>query len=253
MADKSLDMIFTAPHPDDLEITMGGTIARMVKLGHRVGMVHMTDGEPTPRGTPETRRKELHEAAAVLGVHAVEVLGLTNRMLMDGPEARFRLATVLRKYKPRILICMAGRTPSASPDHWQGQLIAEASRFYSQFTKWNDKFEGSEPWRIDHLVYRPSRSHAEIWHWHTTFVVDVGDTMEQKIEAIRCYKSQFDARRMADLEHYVRSSAGVDGSAIGVRYGELFALPRPLGVKDLGSLLGEWPLPPPFATPSAPT
>ena len=57
-SDEPLDIVFTAPHPDDLEITMGGTIAKLVKLGYRVGMVHMTNGEPTPRGTPKTREKE---------------------------------------------------------------------------------------------------------------------------------------------------------------------------------------------------
>jgi bacillithiol biosynthesis deacetylase BshB1 len=247
MTDSRLDVVFTAPHPDDLEIGMGGTIAKLVNLGYRVGMIHMTDGEPTPRGTPETRMREMHAAAEVLGAQVREVLGLPNRLLMDGPEARFKLATALRKYRPRILVGMAGRTPSASPDHYQAQLITEAARFYSQLTKWNDRFEGTEPFRVDHLVYRPSRIGAEIPHWHTTFVVDVTDTIEQKIEAIRCYRSQFDERRFADLEHYVRSGAGVDGSAIGVRYGELYALPRPLGVKDMVSLLGDWPLPPPFA------
>jgi len=251
MNDSSLDIVFTAPHPDDCEISMGGTIAKMVKLGYRVGMVHMTNGEPTPRGTVETRLKEMEAAAKVLGVQVLEMLNLPNRVLMDGPEARYKLATALRKYRPKILVAMTGRTPSASPDHYQGQLIAEAARFYSQFTKWNDRFDNTEPFRVDHLVYKPSRISAEIIHWYTTFVVDIGDTLEQKIEAIRCYRSQFDGERFAGLEHYVRSGAGTDGSSIGVQYGELFALPRPLGVKDVVSLLGDWPVPPPFG-PSGP-
>ncbi len=246
MAETRLDIVFTAPHPDDIEIGMGGAIAKMVKLGHRVGIVHMTNGEPTPRGTPEVRLREMKAAAEILGAHVCEMLDLPNRTLMDGPEARYKLATVLRKYRPRILVAMAGRTPSASPDHYQGQLIAEAARFYSQFTKWNDRFEGTEPFRVDHLVYRPSRISAEITHWHTTFVVDISDTIEQKVEAIRAYHSQFDEQRFSYLEHYVRSIAGSDGSSIGVRYGELYSLPRPLGVKDLVTLFGDWPLPPPF-------
>jgi LmbE family N-acetylglucosaminyl deacetylase len=249
MADMQLDIVFTAPHPDDLEIGMGGAIAKMVKLGYRVGMIHMTNGEPTPRGSVETRLAEMQAAAKVLGVRAVEMLDLPNRTLMDGPEARTKLATALRRFRPRILVAMAGRTPSASPDHYQGQLIAEAARFYSQFTKWNERFGGTEPFRIDHLVYRPTRISAEVTHWHTTFVVDISDTIEQKLEAIRCYRSQFDDRRFADLEHYVRSGSGADGASIGVRYGELYALPRALGVKDMVTLLGDWPLPPPFARP----
>ncbi len=246
MSEDRLDVVFSAPHPDDIEIGSGGTVARLVKLGYKVGLIHLTNGEPTPRGTPETRMKEMRAAADVLGVTVCEMLGLPNRVLMDGPEARYALATALRRHRPKIMVAMAGRTPSASPDHYQSQLIAEASRFYSQFTKWNDRFGGTEPFRVDHLVYRPTRIAAEITHWHTQFVVDISETIEQKIEAVRCYRSQFDEERFAGLEHYIRCGAGVEGGSIGVRYGELFALPRPLGVGDMVSLLGDWQIPPPF-------
>ncbi len=247
MADQRLDIAFTAPHPDDLEIGSGGTIARLVKQGYRVGMLHMTNGEPTPRGTPETRMKEMRAAADILGAQVVEMLELPNRLLMDGPEARFALATALRRHRPPILVAMAGRTPGASPDHYQSQLIAEAARFYSQFTKWNDRFDNTEPFRVDHLVYRPVRFAAEIIHWHCQFVVDISETIEQKIQAVRCYKSQFDGERADWIEHYIRSGAGAEGGSIGVKYGETYALPRPLGVPDMVSALGEWKVPPPFA------
>ena len=245
-AQQQLDIVFTAPHPDDLEIGMGGTIAKLVKQGYRVGMVHMTNGEPTPRGSVDTRMEEMKSAAEILGVHSCEMLDLPNRVLMDGPEARFSVATALRRYRPKILVGMAGRTPSASPDHYQAQLITEASRFYSQLTKWDERFDGTQPWRMDHLVYRPVRIAAEITHWHTQFVVDISDTMDQKIAAISCYRSQFDGARFAGLEHYVRSGAGLEGASIGVRYGETYALPRPLGVTDMVSLLGSWQVLPPF-------
>ena len=247
MADAQLDIVFTAPHPDDLEIGMGGAIAKLVKLGYRVGMVHMTDGEPTPRGAPEIRARERAAAAEVLGVQVCELVGLPNRVLMDGPEARYALASVLRRYRPRILVGMAGRTPSASPDHYQGQLITEAARFYSQLTKWDERFAGTTPHRIDHLVYRPVGIAAEVTHWHSRFVVDISDTLEQKIEAVRCYESQFAGERFERVAHYIRSQAGVDGSSVGVPYGELYALPRPLGTADMVALLGTWQVPPPFA------
>lgn len=252
MAADRLDIIFTAPHPDDLEIGSGGTIAKLVKLGYRVGMVHLTNGEPTPRGSVETRMKEMRAAADILGVQVCDMLDLPNRVLMDGPEARYTLAAALRKHRPRVLVAMAGRTPGASPDHHQGQLIAEAARFYSQLTKWNDRFDGTEPFRVDHLVYRPVRIAAEITHYHTTFVVDISDTMQQKLDAVRCYRSQFDDERLEWLEHYIVSGAGAEGSSVGVKYGETYALPRPLGVSDMLSLFGDWPVPPPFATHSKP-
>lgn len=249
---QSLDIVFTAPHPDDIEIGSGGTAAKLVKLGYRVGLIHLTNGEPTPRGSVETRMQEMRSAADVLGVQVCETLGLPNRLLMDGPDARYALATALRKYRPKVLVGMAGRTPGASPDHYQAQLITEAARFYSQFTKWNDRFAGTEPFRVDHLVYRPVRVAAEVAHFHTQFVVDITDTLEQKIEAVRCYRSQFDGERFAYLEHYIRCGAGVDGSSVGVKYGEGYALPRPLGVTDMMATLGDWKVPPPFPVPAQP-
>jgi bacillithiol biosynthesis deacetylase BshB1 len=246
MSETKLDVIFTAPHPDDLEIGMGGTIAKMVKLGYRVGMVHMTNGEPTPNGTVETRMAEMGAAAEILGVQVVEMLDLPNRVLMDSPESRYALAAVIRKYRPKILVGMAGRTPAASPDHYQAQLITEAARFYSQLTQWDDRFGGTEPWRVDHLVYRPVPFAAEIPHFPSRFVVDITETLQQKIEAVRCYKSQFGDERFKGLEHYIRSLAGAEGIAAGFRFGELYALPRLIGVTDPIQMLGDWKIPPPW-------
>lgn len=250
MASQQLDIIFTAPHPDDLEIGSGGTIALLVEQGYRVGMVHLTSGEPTPRGTVETRQKEARAAADILGVQVMEILPLTNRELMDGPEARYALATVLRRYRPRVLVGMAGRTPAASPDHYQAQLITEASRFYSQLTKWDDRFGGTSPHRLDHLIYRPVTLAAEAQHFHSQFVVDIGRTVEKKIAAIQCYASQFEGERFERLKHYILSVAGTEGAHCGYRYGELYAVPRPIGVKDMLGLLGAWEVPPPFKAPA---
>ncbi len=246
MAQDQLDIVFTAPHPDDIEIGSGGTVARLVKLGYRVGLIHMTDGEPTPRGDSETRRAEALAAAKVLGVQVCEILTLTNRELMDTTASRYALATVLRKYRPRILVGMAGRTPAASPDHYQAQLLTEAVRFYSQLTRWDDRFGGTAPHRIDHMLYRPVPSSAEVTHWPSRIVVDITDTLEQKLEAIACYKSQFDGERIKRLHHYVRSTAGFEGAMCGFTYGELYALPRPVGTTDIVGLLGKWEIPPPF-------
>jgi bacillithiol biosynthesis deacetylase BshB1 len=251
MSTAALDILFTAPHPDDLEIGMGGTIARMVDLGYRVGMLHMTTGEPTPRGTLETRARESAEAARILGVAVCETLTLPNRMLMDAPESRFAVATALRRYRPRVLVGMAGRTPAASPDHYQAQLITEAARFYSQFTKWDDRFAGTAPHRVDHLVYRPVPTAAEITHFPTRFIVDITSTLDRKLAAVQCYRSQFDGDRWERLAHTIRSNAGYEGALAGVSYGEMYALPRPMLVGDMRAALGEWQPPPPFEVATA--
>ncbi|HWL94300.1 MAG TPA: PIG-L family deacetylase [Phycisphaerae bacterium] len=248
-ASDRLDIVFTAPHPDDLEISCGGTIAKLVKLGYRVGMVHMTNGEPTPLGDPETRIREMNAAAEILGVQACEMVGLTNRVLMDGPEARFALASVIRKYRPRVLVGIAGRTVAASPDHYQSQLITEATRFYSQLTKWNDRFSDTEPHAIEHLIYRPLIRAAELQHFPAQFVVDVTDTMEQKIAAVACYRSQFPPVRFEQLRHYIVSLAGYEGGLSGYHFGELYVLPRPIGTRDPLQLLEKWPVPSPIEPP----
>jgi LmbE family N-acetylglucosaminyl deacetylase len=248
MSTELLDILFAAPHPDDLEITCGGTIALLAEQGHRVGMVHMTTGEPTPRGSLEIRAAESRAAADVLGVQVCETLGLTNRELMDGPAARYALATVLRRYKPRILVGMAGRTPAASPEHYQGQLIIEASRFYSQLTKWDDRFGETAPHRMDHLVYRPTPLSAEKHEYHSTFVIDITSTIQKKLDAVKCYASQFDGDRYGRVAHYIRCLAGTEGGPCGYVYGELFAMPRPLGVKDMMRLLTPFEVPPPFGS-----
>lgn len=232
MSDATLDIVFAMPHPDDIEITCGGTVARLASEGYRVGLVHLTNGEPTPRGTLETRMSELHAAAEILGAAHVEVLELPNRELMDGPAARYALATVLRRHRPRIVVGMAGRTPGASPDHYQGQLIVEGARFYSQLTKSDDRFAGTAPHRIDWLWYRPVIAAAETGNWHATFVVDTTDVHEKKVQAIAAYASQFDEQRLERLLHRIRSNDAAEGGRCGFRYGELFALPHPLPLPD---------------------
>lgn len=250
---STLDVIFTMPHPDDLEITCGGTIAKLVKQGHKVGIVHMTNGEPTPLGTPEQRAAETAAASEILGVKTVITLGLTNRELMDGPPARYAVSTVFRRYRPKIVVGMAGRTPGASPDHYQAQLILEASRFYSQLTKWDDRFDNTRPHRVDWLWYRPTIISADVAHWHSTFVIDTSDVIETKMAAISAYKSQFPPERLERLLHRIRAIDATEGGKCGFAYGELFALPHPMPLPDaVGHFLSLTPPPGPPAVLSNP-
>ncbi len=246
VASERLDVVAVAPHPDDLEILCGGTLAKLVKQGYKVGIFDLTSGEPTPRGTLETRQREAEEARAILGVPTRVNIELPNRVLMDSPDNRFKLATAFRKYRPGIVIVAAGRTPAASPDHYQGQLIGEAARFYAQLTKWDERFDGTVPYRVPHLAYIPYPFDAEQRNWQSTFVVDISDTFDQKLAAIKAYKSQFDEARFDRVEHMVRSGNGFHGSRCGYLYGELFALPHPVGSTDfVATIYGSKPSQPP--------
>jgi N-acetylglucosamine malate deacetylase 1 len=229
----SLDIVAVAPHPDDLEILCGGTLAKLVRQGHRVGIIDLTSGEPTPRGSLELRRQEAEAARAILGLPVRINLDLPNRVLMDCPENRFALATAFRRLTPKLVIAAFGRTPAASPDHYQGGLIAEAARFYSQLTKWDDRFAGTAPYRVPHLVYAPFPSDAEVRNWPGTIVIDITDTMPQKLAAIEAYGSQFDSARFERVRHYVTSANGFIGGRCGFLYGEQFVLPHPVGGEDL--------------------
>jgi N-acetylglucosamine malate deacetylase 1 len=156
---------------------------------------------------------------------------------MDCPENRFILATWLRRLRPSIVIGTAGRTPAASPDHNQAHLLIEAARFYSQLTKWDDRFENTAAYRVPHLVYAPFPVDAEQRQWHGTFIIDITDTFEQKLQAIRCYESQFDEPRFERLRHFVTGHNVATGGRCGFAYGELFALPTPIGAADLHQLV----------------
>lgn len=232
-----LDVLALAPHPDDLEIVCGGTLAKLVKQGYQVGIIDLTSGEPTPRGSEETRAQEAEAARKLLGVPLRINLHLPNRILMDSPENRYAVATELRRYRPGVVICTSGRTPAASPDHHQAHMLLEAARFHSQLTKWNDRFAGTEPYRVPMLVYAPFPFDAEQRSYHGTFVIDISDTWEQKLAAIRCYQSQFDGDRFEKIKHFITGYNIVQGGRCGFEYGELFALPHPVGGSDLYSLV----------------
>jgi LmbE family N-acetylglucosaminyl deacetylase len=129
--DSPLDVIAVGAHPDDVEIACGGTLAKLVKQGCRVGIVDLTDGEPTPLSPgPEVRLEEARAAAEVLGVHHRVQLDLPNRRLFDCFEARVALAKELRRHRPRLVLGFGEKTPLASPDHWQAMQITDAAVFY---------------------------------------------------------------------------------------------------------------------------
>jgi len=128
-----LDALVIAPHPDDAELGMGGSIALMLRAGMAVGILDLTDGEPTPRGSTEIRARETAAASAALGVTWRENLGLPNRRLRATLAARERLAGAIRLARPRWLF--APHWVDAHPDHVAATRLVEAARFWaaSQF------------------------------------------------------------------------------------------------------------------------
>src|SRR5262249_55048286 len=115
-----LDVIAVGAHPDDVEIACGGTVAKLVGQGYRLGSVGLTDGEPAPHSPgPEARAAEAEAARRTLGAHVWVQLGMMNRRLFDSFEARVALAKVFRRYRPKLVFGFGEKTPLASPDHFQ--------------------------------------------------------------------------------------------------------------------------------------
>ena len=143
-----LDILVVSPHPDDAELGMGGAILKFRAEGLAVGVLDLTDGEPTPFGSPQIRRQETAEATRVLGVDWRENLGLHNRSLEASLEARAQLAAVFRRTQPRWIF--APYWVDAHPDHQAATQLIEAARFWAKLTKTDLAGEPFYPPRIIH-------------------------------------------------------------------------------------------------------
>lgn len=233
-----LDVIAVGAHPDDVEIACGGTLARLVQQGYQVGIVDLTDGEPTPRSPgPEVRLEEAKRAAETLGVPVRVTLELPNRRLFDNFESRVALAKEFRKYRPKVVIGFGDKTPMASPDHWQAMQITDAAVFYARLTKWDEHFDGLPVHTIERQIYfKLAFEPLPVFAGASNFVVDISDTLEQKLASIRCYQTQFPPEKahMFDRIHGLALQAG---AMAGVAAGEMFQGVRTLACRDLMKML----------------
>lgn len=221
------------PHPDDQELAMGGTIALLAKQGHTVTLVDMTNGEPTPFGTPEIRAKEAAAAAAVLGVKRVSV-GLTNREVVHNLEARHRLAAIYRQLKPELLFIPYPE--DAHPDHLAVTRIAEDARFDAKLTQSTIPGPPCYPKRIIYYFC----SHLR-FNFPAQFCIDITSTMETKFKAVECYQSQFfTGRTGADygaVVQYVKNLGSYFGGTINRPMAEPFVSKEMLGFGGISDLL----------------
>ena len=229
-----LDVIAVGAHPDDVEIACGGTLARLAQQGYKVGIIDLTDGEPTPRSPgPEVRLAEAQKAAEILGAKHRTTLDLPNRRLFDTFEARVALAKEFRKYRPKVVIGFGDKTPMASPDHWQAMQITDAAVFYARLSKWDEHFNGLPVHQIAaQLYFRLAFEPSSLGGYGSHFTVDISDTLETKLESVRCYETQFPPEKAHVFER-IRGAALISGAAAGFLAGEVFVSARPLGTVDL--------------------
>lgn len=231
---EPLDVIAVGAHPDDVEIAVGGLLAKLVLQGHRVGVVDLTDGEPTPASPgPEVRLQEAQVAAQILGVQVREHLDLPNRRLFDNFESRVALAKVFRRYRPRLVLGISGKTPMASPDHWQAMQITDAAVFYSRLTKWDEQFDHLPVHTVSKQMWYPlGFSTLGVLQSPGAFVVDISETLEAKLASVRAYKTQFPPSKER-VFHLVESQARLLGTSAGFTAGEMLIPATTLGIADL--------------------
>lgn len=229
MEADELDVLAIAAHPDDAELSVGGTLLQCQAAGLRVGILDLTNGEPTPHGSPEIRARETAAATAVLGTPYRENLGLPNRSLLPTLEARRALASVFRRLRPKILLTHYWE--DVHPDHVAASRLVDDARFWSKLSKTD--MPGAPYWPPQ--IYYFWSIHLRI-HPQPAFVVDISHQLERKMEAIRCYTSQFMTGRGEEFPtplDEIRDQARYWGWSIHAAYGEAFASRETIGLPGL--------------------
>ncbi|MGO8899598.1 MAG: bacillithiol biosynthesis deacetylase BshB1 [Isosphaeraceae bacterium] len=228
-----LDALVVAPHPDDAELGMGGTIVRLIGQGWKIGILDLTSGEPTPLGSLERRAAETVAATKELGNPWRMNLGLPNRSLEPSLINRRELAGVFRQVKPRLLF--APYWEDAHPDHTAASKLVEDARFWSKLSRSD----------IPGLPFHPSRIlyyfsvHLRIVE-RPSLLIDISDQFEAKDQALRCYRSQLVDNQSADKPGVIDSVCDRTrfwGHMVGVKHAEPFASREPVGLTSLDHLL----------------
>ena len=230
---ERLDVLAVAAHPDDAELTCGGTLIKMVDAGYRVGILDLTAGETGTRGSSELRNQEAEEAARIMGVAVRQNLGLPDAGLEDNQANRLVIARAILRLGPKVLILP--NEQSRHPDHALTVRMAHASAFLAGLKKIDGPGVIARPEKIIYCL-------AFIEHApKPSFVVDITEQFERKKQAIACYQSQFEGKveggelfpNTQPLGELVETHCLHYGSLIRVRYGEPFFVRETLAVDDL--------------------
>jgi bacillithiol biosynthesis deacetylase BshB1 len=228
---ESVDALFFGAHADDVELSCGGTIARMVKSGRRAGIVDLTRGEMGTRGTPATRKREAAASGRILGVTFRQELDLGDGGLRTGRDEELQIIDLVRRWRPTLVF--APFPDDRHPDHTRaGRLITEAS-FYAGLRRLKTRRPAHRPqvvvyYVLNHLI-APS------------FVVDVTESWPTKMRAIAAYKSQFHNPKSKEPQTFIsrpvflemiEARGGHFGALIGARFAEAFVTKQPPRVDD---------------------
>ena len=233
---QSLDILAIAAHRDDVELTCGGTLIKAAGRGQRTAIIDLTQGEMGTRGSAQLRAQEASQAAEILGVAARENAGLPDAGIENTPETRRQIASLIRKFRPRVVIAPAPR--GRHPDHRVAAELIRDACFLAGLAKIDPATAPHRPTKVIHcLTYRQDFEKP-------TFVVDISAEFERKMQAVRCYSSQFDGATQAGevyptgepLYDVIRYHASHYGSLIRTQYGEPFFTYETMRVDDIAAL-----------------
>ena len=228
-----IDALVIAAHPDDAEIGAGGTLLRLASLGYTTGILDLTRGELSTRGTPAERTEESLAAARLLGLSHRSTLDLGDGQLADTHQARSSLVAALRRLRPKLVLTHYWEQPH--PDHVAAARLVRAAVYLAGLTKW-DALEGTErhrPGAVAHFGLPKGTT--------PSFIVDISAWAEQKMAAIRCHRSQFHDPHRQEPETIISSEGFLErldalqraaGAAIGTRHGEGFFIREALALDD---------------------
>ena len=235
-----LDILAFGAHPDDVELGCGGTLAKEISNGKKVGIIDLTAGELGTRGSAEIRTLEANKASKILGLNTRENLNFKDGFFKNNENHQIKVIQVIRKYQPEIILCNA--LDDRHIDHPKASKLVSDSSFLSGLVKIDTSLNGEkqQPWRPKSVYH-----YIQWKNLSPDFVVDVSGFIEKKISAINAYKSQFYNSESNEPETLISKKNFIDnvinrsadlGRLIGVDYAEGFNTQRLLGVSSLNDL-----------------
>lgn len=233
-----LDILAIGAHRDDIELSCGGTIIKLADEGYRVGILDLTQGEAGTRGTAKERAREAKNAAKCMGITLRKNLYLPDAGVNNSESNQYKMIHILREYQPDTVIIpfWEGR----HPDHYKTSILSYESCFFSGLKKLKIKGQAHRPSKIIYYMAFQER--------HPTFIVDITEQLQRKMEAIKCYESQFsdseDSKNIfmpaGDIFELLEARARVYGAIIGKKYGEAFLTKQPLEIEDIMTIKGKF-------------
>ncbi len=236
-----LDLIVFAVHPDDAELSCGGILLAEKKKGKKTGVIDLTQGELGTRGTADTRKEEAATSAKILQLDVRENLQMADGFFKNDEAHQRKVIAAIRKYKPEIIFCNA--TQDRHPDHGRSAELVEDAAFLSGLRKIETTDNGivQEAWRPKYVF-----NYIQDKYLQPGFVIDISDVMEQKLEAIKAYRTQFNSPDLSEPQTYISSPDFLEsviyrskmfGKMIGVKYAEGFTSKKMIGFNGFDSFI----------------